>query len=104
MSDVYGRDLTDFLELDPDEIAAAIWPEVKRAWESRPSGRLVARWNLLNDARTRYGGEVANRVSEGWQWLVNQGYLPPSMAHSDPGVYQLTRAGLAFEPSVHVPE
>lgn len=96
--DVYGYDLEEFLTLDPDEIAAAIWPEILRVWESRTDQPVVGVWNLVQSANLRFGSDVAGRYSEGWQWLCNQGYLSRNFNHNDPDAHMITRAGVAFEP------
>jgi len=58
--DVFGYDLAEFLELEPDQIAAAIYSEVKRQWGS--TGQ-ISDWNVVNDARTAHGVEVAGRTA-----------------------------------------
>jgi uncharacterized protein (TIGR02391 family) len=97
MPEVFGYDADEFLELEPDELAAAIFEEVKRQWDSL--GRIVA-WNLLNDARQAHGIDVANRVAEGWQWLVNEGFVAPHPGYM--GEFAFTRRGLRFDLATHV--
>jgi uncharacterized protein (TIGR02391 family) len=97
MPDVHGYDLAEFLELEPDQIAAAIYPEVKGQWDRVGQ---ISEWNMLNDARQAHGGEVAARVSEGWQWLVNEGFVAPH--HEYMGQFALTRRGLQVDLATHV--
>lgn len=78
MSVIYGHEEADFLALEPDEVAAAILPEVLAG---DPTQLVV--WNILNSARQNYGEAVANAVGEGVNWLFTEGYITPSPVHMD---------------------
>lgn len=94
---VFGYELDEFLELEPDQIAAAIYPDVNRQWES--AGQ-ISDWNVLNDARQAHGNDVAGRVAEGWQWLLSEGFVAPHPVHM--GRYAFTRRGLQVDLATHV--
>lgn len=93
----YGYELVEFLELEPDEVAAAIFPAIRQQVDA--TGQ-ISDWNLLNHARTAYGNDAAARVAEGWQWLVNEGFV----AHhaENMGSWALTRRGQTVSLTVHV--
>jgi uncharacterized protein (TIGR02391 family) len=93
---VYGYSREEFLDLEPDEIAAAILPGIRAG---RPPFSL---WNILNDARQSHDEQVAIRVSEGVSWLLTEGYL--SRSPTNDGWYILTRRGAAADLATHVPE
>jgi uncharacterized protein (TIGR02391 family) len=91
---VYGYSREDLLDLEPDEIAAAILPGIR-------SGRSpFSLWNILNEARQQHDEDVATRVSEGLSWLLTEGYLARSPTND--GWYVLTRRGAAADLATHV--
>jgi uncharacterized protein (TIGR02391 family) len=94
MTDVYGYSRDDFLELEPDEIAGAILPTLRRI----PAQ--ISLWNALMEARGAHGDEIANLVGEGLSWLVAEGYLTPTTAQMD--WYRLSRRGLQADLAAHV--
>ncbi len=98
MTGVYGHDSDAFLGLEPSEVAAAIWPEVRRAWDA---SHQIHPWNLINAARTQFGSEVAARVSDGWQWLENEGFVTRHTEHHD-DVWALSAAGERADLPRHV--
>jgi len=97
---IYGHDDDAFLELQPDEVAAAIMPTILVEWNARSTQRLVSRWNLLNGARHQHGDRVAAIVSEAWQWLVGEGFLAPNAEHM--GEFAVTRRGQTINLANHV--
>jgi uncharacterized protein (TIGR02391 family) len=94
MSDVYGYDREDFLELEPDEIAGAILPSLRQ----HPAQ--ISLWNTLMESRQAHDDEIANRVAEGLGWLVSEGYLTLTTTQMD--WYRLSRRGLAADLAAHV--
>lgn len=69
MTDVYGYSREGFLELEPDEIAAAILSTMRRYPDQ------IDLWSQVMESRTSHGDEIANRYAEGLAWLVAEGYL-----------------------------
>jgi uncharacterized protein (TIGR02391 family) len=95
MPEVYGYDREQFLELEPDEIAAAILPTIRRG-----SPNQINLWSKLMEAREAHGDEVANRFAEGLSWLLSEGYLTLTTAQMD--WYRLSRRGEAADLATHV--
>ena len=62
MTTEYGYGRSEFLELEPDEIAAAIFPAIRQHIDT---AHQISDWNLINHARATYGSDVAARVAEG---------------------------------------
>jgi uncharacterized protein (TIGR02391 family) len=93
---VYGYSRDDFLELEPDEVGAAIFSTV--VGQAAPDQ--IIPWNSLNQARTQHGEDVANVVGEGIAWLISEGFITPSPVHD--GRYRLSRRGGSFDPASHV--
>jgi uncharacterized protein (TIGR02391 family) len=99
MSGPYGYTREAFLALEPDEVAAAIFPDIRKQVESSSYGK-ISDWNLLNQARTQLGNEEAAVVAEGWQWLLNQGFVAPSAQQN--GWFELTRRGRTVDLQTHI--
>lgn len=97
MTVAFGYELVDFLALEPDEVAAAIFATVKQQWDAIGQ---ISGWNLLNDARASVGNQAAGLVAEGWQWLMNEGFVAPHAQHM--GSFSLTRRGQTVDLATHV--
>jgi uncharacterized protein (TIGR02391 family) len=99
MSGPYGYTREAFLALEPDEVAAAIFPDIKKQVESSTYGK-ISDWNILLAARTQLGDKEAAIVAEGWQWLVTQGFIAPSAQQQ--GWFELTRRGKTVDLQTHI--
>lgn len=88
MSGPYGYPRDEFLELEPDEVAAAILPAVKTMADAHDGS--IDAWNVINDARI-LGEREMRVVAEGWQWLVTNGFVAPDARTN--GSWALTRRG-----------
>ena len=99
MTLAYGHEMAEFLELEPDEIAAAIFPAIRQQLDA---SHQISDWNLVNDARIAHGNVAAARVAEGWQWLVNEGFVARHAEHM--ASWALTRRGQTVDLPTHVAE
>jgi len=94
MTDVYGYSREDFLELEPDEVAGAILPTLRR------NPAQINLWSTMMEAREAHDDEIANRVAEGLAWLVSEGYLTLTTTQME--WYRLSRRGLVADLAAHV--
>lgn len=74
---VFGYSTEGFLELEPDEVAAAILPRLREVAAGTQYGQ-INEWNVLNEARAAHGSSAALKVAEGYQWLRSRGYVVSS--------------------------